>query len=93
MKHIKLKLLVNLLNKLFNGFKGDAYMIASGVPAIMKKDHVREIASIALMQREVFFKNLLNSFLKTNCQKLSFSNFKCLLFLRHYIFQKNCKCI
>lgn len=40
-------------NRLYNRHLGDAYMVASGVPEKMKTDHVREIASIALLQREV----------------------------------------
>ncbi|KAI1730552.1 adenylate and guanylate cyclase catalytic domain-containing protein [Ditylenchus destructor] len=57
---------VNLLNGMFKAFDhaisqhkaykvetiGDAYMVASGVPEKLKTEHVREIASIALMQRE-----------------------------------------
>ncbi|KAI6210533.1 Guanylate cyclase [Aphelenchoides besseyi] len=60
---------VTLLNGMFTAFDnvisehkcykvetiGDAYMVASGVPEKMKADHVREIASTALKQREFLF--------------------------------------
>ncbi|KAH7695255.1 Adenylate and Guanylate cyclase catalytic domain containing protein [Aphelenchoides avenae] len=57
---------VNLLNGMFKAFDsviadhkaykvetiGDAYMVASGVPEKLKYSHVKEIASIAIRQRE-----------------------------------------
>lgn len=42
---------------------GDAYMVTSGVPIISRHNHVRDIASVAIMMRDASF----------NC---SFSNFK-----------------
>ncbi|VBB31193.1 unnamed protein product [Acanthocheilonema viteae] len=34
---------------------GDAYMVASGVPTINRHDHVRDIASVAIMMRDFLF--------------------------------------
>lgn len=34
---------------------GDAYMVASGVPIISLHNHVRDIASVAIMMRDVSF--------------------------------------
>lgn len=65
---------VTLLNGMFTAFDnvisehkaykvetiGDAYLVASGVPEKIKTDHVREIASTALKQREVKHK-IINS--------------------------------
>jgi hypothetical protein len=45
MKHLKIYLIFSIPS-------GDAYMVASGVPERMDS-HVREIASVALMQRDV----------------------------------------
>ena len=49
---------------------GDAYMVASGVPDKMKHDHVREIASTALKQREVRFFFVYNVFSNKSLQFL-----------------------
>ncbi|CAJ0583215.1 unnamed protein product, partial [Mesorhabditis spiculigera] len=60
---------VNLLSGMFQRFDqiisvhncykietiGDAYMVASGVPIPSKTDHVRDIASVALQQREFLY--------------------------------------
>lgn len=44
---------------------GDAYMVTSGVPITSRHNHVRDIASVAIMMRDVNF----------NCFSLDFSFF------------------